>query len=281
MRLYASCLLIALVLTPAVSVSFYDLPYPHYWSDGHGFWWGCRIQPLAVYPDANYLISFEKPRSVSDFSVGTSHEVPYEWWRPLSGYFYWNGPFHWFGPMIRFYGDSGYEEGINDDLPAQPRWNGGGGSEIGFTWSPDTQFDLTGIEFHSTDPGVDALIRVRAMTSPTSTPGDTLRQCAPIRATIDIAPDTLNLKRNARWIVAYIGLPDGYDVNDIDTNSVILQGLLPAAWGEVQDDVLMVKFDWRESEDLVLPGKFTLAVNGKLTDGMSFIGLGMVTVIDP
>jgi hypothetical protein len=183
--------------------------------------------------------------------------------------------------MISFYADSGYQEGINDDLAPESGWLGIGGSEVGYTWSPDAQFELTAIEFHSTDPGPGTVIRVRAMTNHVSTPGNTLRQCNPARATIDITPDTLNLKRNARWIAAYIGLPDGYDVNDIDTSSVMLEGLLPAAWGEVQDDVLMVKFDCGKTEDLVSPGEVTLAVTGELRDGTSFIGQDTVSVIDP
>lgn len=41
-------------------------------------------------------------------------------------------------------------------------------------------------------------------------------------ATIDINPDTLNLKSNGEYITAYIELPNGYNVEDIDCTSIRL-----------------------------------------------------------
>jgi hypothetical protein len=43
-----------------------------------------------------------------------------------------------------------------------------------------------------------------------------------IPATVDIDPDTLNLKSKGKWITCYIELPDGYSVEDIDIDSVTL-----------------------------------------------------------
>ena len=43
-----------------------------------------------------------------------------------------------------------------------------------------------------------------------------------IPATIDIDPDTLTLKKKDRWITAYIELPSGYNVEDIDMSTVRL-----------------------------------------------------------
>lgn len=71
-------------------------------------------------------------------------------------------------------------------------------------------------------------------------------------AEIEIAPHTLNLKSNGEWITAYIELPEGHDVNDIDVNSILLNETIPVdaeAPTEVGDydlDVvpdLMIKFD--------------------------------------
>ena len=42
-----------------------------------------------------------------------------------------------------------------------------------------------------------------------------------VLATIDIDPDTLNLKGKGKWITAYIELPEGYDVADIDAITVL------------------------------------------------------------
>lgn len=53
-----------------------------------------------------------------------------------------------------------------------------------------------------------------------------------VPATVDIDPDTLNLKSKAEWVTAYIELPTGWDVADIDLSTVILtvilNGVVPA-----------------------------------------------------
>jgi LysM repeat protein len=45
---------------------------------------------------------------------------------------------------------------------------------------------------------------------------------APISATVEIHPETLNLKSHGRWVTAYIELPDGFDVASIDVSTVRL-----------------------------------------------------------
>jgi hypothetical protein len=77
----------------------------------------------------------------------------------------------------------------------------------------------------------------------------------PLPATIDIDPDTLNLKSNGSWITAYIELPESYDVNEIAIGSIKLtvaenefavDPAAPTAIGDYDNDGipdLMVKFD--------------------------------------
>lgn len=106
-----------------------------------------------------------------------------------------------------------------------------------------------------------------------------------IPATVDIDPDTLNLGSKGNWITAYIGLPAGFDVADIDVTTVKLEGL-PAVRGEVQDDVLMVKFDRAAVEALVqgmnlqLPADVTLQVTGTVGD-VAFEGSDTIRAIAP
>ncbi|UCG69536.1 MAG: SBBP repeat-containing protein, partial [Thermoplasmata archaeon] len=102
------------------------------------------------------------------------------------------------------------------------------------------------------------------------------------KASIDIDPDTLNLKSKGRWITCYIDLPFGYDVNDIDIETIILEEAIPAEWGDVQNTTLMVKFDRSEVEDLLSPGTYNLKVTGEFTDGMVFEGYSdEIRVIEP
>ena len=108
-----------------------------------------------------------------------------------------------------------------------------------------------------------------------------------MEATVDIAPDTLNLKSNGQYITAYITLPDGYMVENIDPDSVYL-GEIKAAWSEIQDGVFMAKFD-RSSvqgamkdvdgyEEDVKFQDVTLTVTGKVA-GVPFVGSDTVKVI--
>jgi len=91
----------------------------------------------------------------------------------------------------------------------------------------------------------------------------------PVKATIDIDPDTLNLKSKGRWITAYIELNEGYDVNDINTSSILLENTVPAEdrptkIGDYDNDAipdLMVKFDRSDVEDMLTPSESVTSEN--------------------
>ena len=111
-------------------------------------------------------------------------------------------------------------------------------------------------------------------------------------ATIDIDPDTLNLKSKGNWITCYIELPEGYDVNQIDVNTVTLSvegptsieaALSPTEVGDYDNDTipdLMVKFDRGAVQDVASEGSEEMTVGGFLTDGTAFQGTDTVLVID-
>lgn len=122
---------------------------------------------------------------------------------------------------------------------------------------------------------------------------------ATLDAVIDIDPNTLNLKSKGRWITCYIELPVGYNVTNIDANTILLEDTLPPIldpkYGFVKsedsyimdhdNDTLperMVKFDRSEVEDMLLPGTYNLKVTGLLIDGTQFAGYSdIITVIEP
>jgi len=105
-----------------------------------------------------------------------------------------------------------------------------------------------------------------------------------IRADVNIDPDSLLLKEegNGNWITAYIGLPEGYDVENINVSSVTLNVMgknVTVSKSDIQENKLMVKFDRvtvvsqiREQLPMMIhmtphvKEEVTLEVTGKLTD---------------
>lgn len=126
----------------------------------------------------------------------------------------------------------------------------------------------------------------------TATLGLSMEAAPLLAATVDIDPDTLKKDAKGRPVTAYIEVPEGYDVNDIDVSTVVL------AWGDSsvpadepptrigdhdKDGVpdLMVKFS-REAVVEMLGkhvGDTTFHVRGALTDGWLFEGSDTIRVI--
>lgn len=120
-----------------------------------------------------------------------------------------------------------------------------------------------------------------------------------VHATIDIDPDTLNLRSMGKWITCYIELPEGYNVSDTDVTSVMLNDTVPVypkthAIGDYDEDGipdLMVKFGRAEVIDYIMANvnmtklleeKFmpvTLTTTGKLDDGTQFQGYTKIRII--
>lgn len=116
-----------------------------------------------------------------------------------------------------------------------------------------------------------------------------------VEATIDINPDTFYLKSQAKWITAYIQLPVGYNSEDIDATTILLnntiQPVLDPKYGFVtnsseylidhnEDGILerMVKFDRTEVMALLNIGEATLTITGKV-NGIPFEGSDTIRVI--
>jgi len=120
-----------------------------------------------------------------------------------------------------------------------------------------------------------------------------------VHATIDIDPDTLNLRSRGKWITCYVELPEGYNVSDIDVTSVMLNDTVPVclkahAIGDYDEDGipdLMVKFGRAEVIDYIMANvnmtelfeeKFmtvTLTITGKLDDGTPIQGNTKIRII--
>lgn len=92
-----------------------------------------------------------------------------------------------------------------------------------------------------------------------------------------LRPLTFNLRNRGRWITGFVSLPEGYDANDIDIKTVMLEHSIPADWGKVTGSELMLKFDRGDLEDIIgradshgKPAEFRIA--GRLVDGTPFEG---------
>lgn len=111
-----------------------------------------------------------------------------------------------------------------------------------------------------------------------------------INATLDIDPSVLNLNSEGKWITACIELPEDYDVNNINLESILLNDLIHA---EIQlttisdfdnDNIpdLMVKFERSSVKNILEPGEnVEIVVSGQLNDGVKFIGIDTIRVINP
>ncbi|MCK4482428.1 hypothetical protein KAU55_04320 [Candidatus Bathyarchaeota archaeon] len=108
------------------------------------------------------------------------------------------------------------------------------------------------------------------------------------QATINIDPDTLNLKSRGKWITAYIELPEDCDASEIDLSTVKLNGEISAALhpteiGDYDNNGildLMVKFDRQDLRAILSAGEATLTITGQLIDGTPFEGSDTIRVLN-
>jgi uncharacterized repeat protein (TIGR01451 family) len=116
---------------------------------------------------------------------------------------------------------------------------------------------------------------------------DTVDITVRIRATIDFDPDTVNLKNKSQYVTAYVELPPGYDVRQIDIPSIRLNGAVPALAksakvGDYDKDRvpdLMVKFDASAVKALFTPGRqVEIKITGQVA-GIGFEGSDSIRVI--
>jgi hypothetical protein len=108
------------------------------------------------------------------------------------------------------------------------------------------------------------------------------------QVSVDFDPDTLNLKSKGDWVTVYIELPDGYDVNNIDISTIMLNDVVPAELhpteiGDYDDDGipdLMIKFNRASVIAIVDPGdSVEIKITGALLDGTAFEGTDTIRII--
>lgn len=108
-----------------------------------------------------------------------------------------------------------------------------------------------------------------------------------ISATIDVDPNTLNLKSRVKWLTVYIELPIEFDVNDIDISSILLNEQVSAKKnlfkvGDYDNDGipdLMVKFSKKDVQSILEPGENVEIVITGLINDLIFEGRDYIRVI--
>jgi len=108
-----------------------------------------------------------------------------------------------------------------------------------------------------------------------------------VTATININPDTLNLKSNGKWVTCYIELPTPNSVSDIVVSTIKMDNVVPAALsptaiGDYNSNGvpdLMVKCDRAAVQGLLSDGEIRLPVTFTLSDGTHCGGWDIVNVI--
>ena len=105
---------------------------------------------------------------------------------------------------------------------------------------------------------------------------------SPIFAEARILPRTINLASKGKWITCYIWLPEGYNVADIEPNSVLLERQIKAEQLVVneQEQVAIARFDREGVQPILEVGDINLKITGRLTDGTVFEGTDTIKVLN-
>lgn len=104
----------------------------------------------------------------------------------------------------------------------------------------------------------------------------------PIPAEARIAPRTINLASKGNWITCYIWLPEGYDVADIEPDSVFLEDeIKPDEFSaDQQKQVAIAKFNREDLQAILEVGDIELTITCQLTDGTNFEATDTIKVTD-
>lgn len=102
-----------------------------------------------------------------------------------------------------------------------------------------------------------------------------------ISAEARIVPQTINLASKGNWITCYIRLPEEYNVADIDTNTVLLDGQVKAesVLSDERQQVATARFSREDVQAILDIGQVELRITGQLTEGKYFEAKDVITVI--
>jgi hypothetical protein len=122
-----------------------------------------------------------------------------------------------------------------------------------------------------------------------------LAALTPVNAEVFFCPRTLNLKSCGKWITAIVKFPAGFDAENVDISSTLLNGTIPAnkkchfTFECKNVSYLVLKFDRKAVVNLIKDTlketsckektMISLTITGRFDDGTPFQGTGKIKVI--
>ena len=160
---------------------------------------------------------------------------------------------------------------------------------------PGKDYDLMVILYQG-KPGIDDEVSISDSVIIEIGDDDEEPPATELEAEVDVIPDTINMKRQGRFVGAKINVSEGYSVEDIDTETItmtivtddgVLEDFVEAERTVIDEEILIVKFNNNEIKDLIesavdgYPIEVTFEISGELSDGSTFTGTDDVDVINP
>jgi predicted outer membrane repeat protein len=106
-----------------------------------------------------------------------------------------------------------------------------------------------------------------------------------ITANINIMPKSLNLQSNRLWVTCTVKLEDIYNINDINTETLKLNGKVEPARINIDNEQqkMTVKFSYYKVRDMLDPDQTSasLILTGELNNGTNFEGSDTIKIVQP
>jgi len=107
-------------------------------------------------------------------------------------------------------------------------------------------------------------------------------QTLPVPIEVEIYPPVINLKSQGKWITTYLTFPEGYNVADVNSGSLRLEGEIEQQWiwFDEESREIRARFPREDVQDVLDVGDIELTVTGFFMNGTAFEGTAIVRVQD-
>ncbi|MHC4733107.1 MAG: choice-of-anchor Q domain-containing protein, partial [Planctomycetota bacterium] len=107
-------------------------------------------------------------------------------------------------------------------------------------------------------------------------------QSLPVPVDVEVNPPVINLKSQGKWITTFLYFPEGYNVADVNSASLRLEGDIEQQWIWFDEETreIMARFPRQDLQGLLSVGDVELTVTGLFMNGTTFEGTALVRVQD-